>query len=81
MNEHAKNLRRTRADMLGTDDEAHYLECHKAADEIERLWAALKDIVAAEHPSIGSDYYPPLVFHGFGCPHCIARSALENYDE
>lgn len=37
MNEHAKNLRRTRADMLGTDDEEHYWECHAAADEIERL--------------------------------------------
>jgi selenocysteine lyase/cysteine desulfurase len=36
MNEHAKNLRRTRADMLGTDDEAHYLECQKAADYIDR---------------------------------------------
>ena len=38
-NEHAKNLRRTRADMLGTEDEAHYWECHAAAAEIERLQA------------------------------------------
>jgi chromosome segregation ATPase len=41
MNEHAKNLRRTRADMLGTDDEAHYLECQRAAAYIERLEAKL----------------------------------------
>jgi hypothetical protein len=37
MNEHAKNLRRTRADMLGTDDEKHYWDCHAAAAEIDRL--------------------------------------------
>ena len=39
MNKHADNLRRTRADMLGTDDEEHYGHCHDAADEIERLSA------------------------------------------
>jgi len=39
MSEHVSNLRRTRANMLGTDDEAHYWECHEAADEIERLEA------------------------------------------
>ena len=43
MSEHVSNLRSTRADMLGTDDEAHYWECHKAADEIERLEAARKN--------------------------------------
>ena len=43
MNEHAKNLRRTRADMLGTDDEEHYWECHAAAAEIERLEASLNN--------------------------------------
>ena len=37
MNEHASNLRRTRADMLGTDDDEHYGHCHDAATEIERL--------------------------------------------
>jgi hypothetical protein len=45
-------------------------DIHWAADEIERLEAALKDIVAADH-CIGGDY----------CPHCIARAALENKDE
>ena len=30
-------LRQTRANMLGTDDEAHYWDCHDAAAEIERL--------------------------------------------
>jgi len=37
MTDLAKELRRTRADMLGTDDEEHYWICHKAAEEIERL--------------------------------------------
>ena len=37
MSEHATNLRRTRADMIGTDDEEHYWECHRAADYIEAL--------------------------------------------
>jgi hypothetical protein len=30
-------LNQTRADMLGTDDEDHYWDCHEAAGEIERL--------------------------------------------
>jgi hypothetical protein len=30
-------LRQTRANMLGTDDEQHYWDCHNAAAEIERL--------------------------------------------
>lgn len=30
-------LRQTRADMIGTDDEQHYWDCHDAANEIERL--------------------------------------------
>ena len=30
-------LRQTRADMIGTDDEQHYWDCHDAAAEIERL--------------------------------------------
>ena len=30
-------LRQTRADMIGTDDEDHYWDCHDAAAEIERL--------------------------------------------
>ena len=42
MNKYAKNLRRTRANMLGTDDEKHYWECHAAADEIERLQARVE---------------------------------------
>ena len=43
-NEHAKNLRRTRADMLGTDDEAHYWECHAAAAYLLKLEVALRHI-------------------------------------
>lgn len=30
-------LRQTRANMLGTDDEEHYWDCHDAANEIARL--------------------------------------------
>ena len=48
MNEHAKNLRRTRADMLGTEDNDHYLECQRAAAYIEQLEAALLKI--RNHP-------------------------------
>ena len=36
-------LRRTRANMLGTADDAHFHDCHDAADEIERLRSALLD--------------------------------------
>ena len=46
MNKHATNLRRTRADMLGTDDEDHYWECHRAAAEIERLEAKVAKLEA-----------------------------------
>ncbi|TFH49296.1 MAG: hypothetical protein E4G89_05020 [Methanothrix sp.] len=37
INKYAENLRRARADMLGTFDEEHYWECHAAAAEIDRL--------------------------------------------
>jgi pyridoxal biosynthesis lyase PdxS len=33
----AVRLRRTRADMLGTDDEEHYFDCHEAVHVIEEL--------------------------------------------
>ena len=46
MSDHVSNLRRTRADMLGTDDEEHYWECHRAADRIEQLEAELKKAYA-----------------------------------
>lgn len=41
----ARRLRQTRADMIGTDDEDHYWDCHEAAGEIERLrqWGRLTD--------------------------------------
>lgn len=37
MDDITKRLRQTRADMIGTDDEQHYWDCHDAATEIERL--------------------------------------------
>jgi len=37
MSDITTRLRQTRADMLGTDDEQHYWDCHDAAAEIERL--------------------------------------------
>jgi len=44
MTDHAKNLRRTRADMLGTDDEEHYWECYAAAGHIDDLEARIKEL-------------------------------------
>ena len=38
----ARRLRQTRADMIGTDDEQHYWDCHEAAHEIERLRLAIR---------------------------------------
>lgn len=40
----AKRLRSTRADMIGTDDEQHYWDCHDAAREIESLRGSLMAI-------------------------------------
>jgi hypothetical protein len=39
-------LRQARANMIGTDDEQHYFDCHEAAGEIERLrrWCRLTDV-------------------------------------
>jgi hypothetical protein len=37
-----ERLRQTRADMIGTDDEQHYWDCHDAAAEIERLRLAIR---------------------------------------
>lgn len=48
-------LRQTRANMIGTDDEAHYWDCHDAAVEIERLrkWARPTD---AERDAVETSY-------------------------
>ena len=37
MSDIATRLRQTRANMIGTEDEQHYWDCHDAAAEIERL--------------------------------------------
>ena len=50
-----KRLRRTRATMLGTDDEQHFSDCHEAADEIERLRHAM--LTAARRLEKGGDEY------------------------
>jgi hypothetical protein len=42
MTDIAIRMRQTRADMIGTDDEQHYWDCHDAADEIERLRLATR---------------------------------------
>ena len=42
MTDIAIRLRQTRADMIGTDDEQHYWDCHDAAEEIERLRLAIR---------------------------------------
>ena len=46
MSDIVTRLRQTRANMIGTDDEQHYFDCHEAAGEIERLrrWSKLTDI-------------------------------------
>lgn len=43
MTDIATRLRQTRANMLGTDDEDHYWDCHDAADEIDRLRKIIED--------------------------------------
>jgi hypothetical protein len=45
MTDIATRLRQARANMIGTDDEQHYFDCHEAAAEIERLrrWGRLTD--------------------------------------
>lgn len=40
-----RRLRQTRANMLGTEDEQHYWDCHDAAAEIERLQKIIDDYV------------------------------------
>ena len=42
MTDIVERLRQTRADMLGTNDEQHYWDCHDAAAEIERLRLAIR---------------------------------------
>ena len=42
MDDITTRLRQTRADMIGTADEAHYWDCHDAASHIELLEAAHK---------------------------------------
>lgn len=37
MSDIVTRLRQARANMIGTDDEQHYWDCHDAAAEIERL--------------------------------------------
>jgi hypothetical protein len=42
MDDITTRLRQTRANMIGTDDEQHYFDCHEAAAEIERLREAIR---------------------------------------
>lgn len=49
-NDLVARLRATRATMLGTDDEQHYWDCHKAADFIEYVFRSLpmlEEVMAA----------------------------------
>lgn len=48
MNDIVRNLRATRADMLGTEDEEHYWDCHKAAEYIEQLQAVVDTLKILE---------------------------------
>jgi septal ring factor EnvC (AmiA/AmiB activator) len=80
VNEHAKNLRRTRADMLGTEDNDHYFECQRAAAYIEQLEALLK---VAKCPDPNCEDGVVQVFTGevYQCQWCDERAALEDSDE
>ncbi len=51
-------LRQTRADMIGTDDEQHYWDCHDAATEIERLRVENADLRAAIRIAITAQPVP-----------------------
>ena len=50
-----ERLRQTRADMLGTPDEAHYWDCVEAAAVIEKLRAALKPFAEYEYDDMDDD--------------------------
>jgi hypothetical protein len=48
MDDITTRLRQTRADMIGTADEAHYWDCHDAAAEIERLREAIRRLAGQD---------------------------------
>lgn len=55
----ARKLRSTRANMLGTDDEEHYWDCHDAADALISMARELdnlrRDIIAAATRPIANE--------------------------
>ena len=52
-------LKSARADMLGTDDEQHYWDCHEAADVIARLRAEINRLQAREADATATTQSPP----------------------
>ena len=63
MSDIVERMRKTRADMIGTEDEDHYFDCHDAANEIERLRAenermrdALEKIVSIQCDKYSDDF-------------------------
>lgn len=47
-------MRKTRENMIGTDDEDHYWDCKDAADEIERLRHFLSFHERGKQPPAGA---------------------------
>ena len=56
MSDIVERLRQTRADMLGTPDEAHYWDCVEAAAVIEKLRAALNPFAIDFAIDIGEEH-------------------------
>jgi hypothetical protein len=54
----ATRLRQTRANMLGTEDEQHYWDCHDGAAEIERLRLTDAERRVIESILIDPDFAP-----------------------
>lgn len=64
MSDIVTRLRQTRADMIGTDDEQHYWDCHDAAAQIERLRLTDAEREAVEKAArLSSDWGPEWADH------------------
>lgn len=70
-------LRQTRANMLGTEDEQHYWDCHEAAAEIDRL----RSIVRLQDAAIRSGDTLALTEAEREAIHFMLRHAAHAADE
>ena len=65
MDDVANRLRSTRANMLGTDDEQHYMDCREAADLIDALLECYDGLTDG---------------HGGGYHYCYVCDAIKRVD-